>query len=296
MQNTSLRRIRVIDLSLVILFTIIAIITIYPFWHCLVGSVTPYHIYMQKVLLLWPDRITFDAYKFILQQGQIYNPLLVTAIITIIGTFANVFITTFVAYGLSKKFPGRGLILYMIVLTMFVNAGLVPNYLLFRNLHLINSLGVYIIPSLINTFYLIIIRTYFLNFSTEIEEAAYIDGYSGFGIFFKIILPLSKPMIAAIALFTAVDYWNTFSQSIYYITDFSKKTLQDYLYMMLSDNTLNTAGTGSTASSGTMGKTTVFSETIKLANTIISVVPILIVYPFLQRYFTSGIMVGAIKG
>lgn len=283
------------DLFLLVFFTTASLVTLYPFWHCLVGSLIPYHIYMQKVLMLWPDNLTFDAYAFVLKQGQIFNPLKVTVAITVVGTLANLMVTTFVAYGLSKKFPGSVLITYMVVFTMFVSAGLIPNYLLYKQLNLINSIGVYIIPCLINTFYLIIMRTYFSGFPGEVEEAAHIDGYSDFGIFFRIVLPLSKPMLAAIALFTAVDYWNTFSQSVFFITDFNKKTLQDFLYMMINDNAMNGAGTGMSTMAGSLGKT-VFAETIKLANTVISVIPILIVYPFLQKYFTSGIMIGAIKG
>ena len=123
-------------------------------------------------------------------------------------------------------------------------------------------------------------------------EAAAIDGCSEMGILVRIVLPLSKPILATIALFTAVDYWNTYQQSVYFMSDSSKKTLQDYLYMLLSNNSNNNAGVGI----GAGGVSAVFSETIKLANTVIAVLPILVVYPFLQKYFTNGIMIGALKG
>lgn len=295
LESTKWKKINKLDIFLTIFFIIVSVISLYPFWYVLVGSLIPYHVFMEKVLLLWPERPTLEAYQFVLKQGQIFDPLKVTIITTLIGTFANLLITTFVSYGLSKKFPGSTLLTYLIVFTMFVSAGLIPNYILFRQLRLLNSVGVYIIPYLINTFYLIIMRTYFSGFSHEIEEAAYIDGYNDFSIFFRVVLPLSKPMLAAIALFTAVDYWNTFSQSVYFVTDIRKKTLQDYLYMLLSDNAMSASGTGNSALAGSMGKS-VFSQTIKLACTMISIVPILVVYPFLQKYFTSGILVGAIKG
>ncbi len=215
-----------------------------------------------------------------------------TVLITIVGTICNMAMVTWMAYGLSKKFPGSTLFTYIVVFTMFLNPGLIANYMLFRNLRLLNDLKVYILPYLINTFYLVILRTNFASFPSELEEAARIDGASEYGTFFRIVLPLSKPILATIALFTAVDYWNTYQQSVYFMSDSSKKTLQDYLYMLLSNNSNNNAGVGI----GAGGVSAVFSETIKLANTVIAVLPILVVYPFLQKYFTNGIMIGALKG
>ena len=287
---------RPLDYALVIFFALLSIITLYPFWHCLVGSLISYGEYMQSTLLLWPKEFTLDSYRFVFDQGKIFSPMKVTALITVVGTAVNLMITSLMAYGMSKSYPGDKLVSYLVVLTMFVSAGLIPNYMLFRDLKLINNIWVYIVPSMINTFYLIILRTNFANFSKEVEEAAIIDGCSEFGVFFRIVLPLSKPILATIALFTAVDYWNTYAASVYYVTDAGKKTLQDYLYMLLSDNATNAGGMGASAVGATAGKSAVFSENIKLANTMIAILPIMLVYPFLQKYFTSGIMVGAVKG
>ncbi|HML47931.1 MAG TPA: carbohydrate ABC transporter permease, partial [Clostridia bacterium] len=247
-------------------------------------------------LYLWPRVFTLESYRFVFAQGKIFSPMRVTAAITLAGTAINLFMTAFMSYGMSKPYPGNKLVSYMVVLTMFVSAGLIPNYMLFRKLRLLNNVWVYILPSMINTFYLIILRTNFAGFSREVEEAAIIDGCGDYGAFFRIVLPLSKPILAAIALFTAVDYWNTYAASVYYVTDAGKKTLQDYLYMLLSDSATNAGGMGATAIGSTAGRSAVFSENIKLANTMIAILPILLVYPFLQRYFTSGMMVGAIKG
>lgn len=290
--NKKLKRVTPVDVILVALFAVLAMVTLYPMWHCLVGSLMDYTEYMQKSILIWPDKISLDSYKFVFDQGKIYDPMKTTVIITITGTLINLIMVTWMAYGLSKKFPGSALFTYIVVFTMFLNPGLIANYMLFRNLKLLNSLKVYIMPYMINTFYLIILRTNFASFPSELEEAARIDGASEYGTFFRIVLPLSKPILATIALFTAVDYWNTYAQSVYFVSDSAKKTLQDYLYMLLSNNANNNAGAGI----GAGGVSAVFSENIKLANTVIAVLPILVVYPFLQKYFTNGIMIGALKG
>ena len=286
------RRRMLTEAPLVLFFLLLGVVTLYPMWHCVAGSLMSYTEYMQKTELLWPEQVTVEAYDFVFSQGKIFNPMKVTAYITVLGTLLNLIWTAWMAYGLSKRFPGSKLITYLVVFTMFLNPGLIANYMLFRSLNLLNNVYVYILPALINTFYLIILRTNFSGFPASLEEAARIDGSGEFGIFFKIVVPLSKPILATIALFTAVDYWNTYAQSVYFVSEASRKTLQDYLYMLLSNTSNNSAGAGI----GSGGTSAVFSENIKLANTVIAVLPILLVYPFLQKYFTNGLMIGAIKG
>lgn len=279
------------DVALMAVFAVLMVITIYPFWHCIIGSLISYSEYMQKTVLLWPDQLTLASYEFVLKQGKIINPMITTAIITVIGTFMTLFCTSFMAYGMSKKYPGSSAINIVVVLTMFIDAGMIPRYLLYRDLKLLNNIWVYILPALVNTYYLIILRTNFANFPREVEEASRIDGASEYGIYFRIVLPLSVPALATVGLFTAVGYWNTYETSVYYVTNYDIKTLQDYLYLMISN-----AGSDSSNAIGTTGNATVFSENIKLANTVIAILPILCVYPFVQKYFTKGIMIGALKG
>jgi putative aldouronate transport system permease protein len=265
-------------------FFLVNIIMLYPFWHAFVGSLITLEEYYRYNLLLFPHEPTLAAYKEIIELGKIFNPLKVTTIITIIGTFMSLFVTTYTAYGLSKPIVGSKVIMTFIVLTMFVNGGLIPQYLLLKELHLINSLGVYIFPALINTFFLIIMRTQFIGFSRDIIESAKVDGCGEFGIFFKLVLPLSKPILATIGLFYAVAFWNTFFASLVFVTDVSKKTLYEYVYKIVS------------ASEGSQFATSLsFSETTKFANITIAVLPIMLVYPFLQKYFLSGVMLGAVK-
>ncbi len=288
-QNRS--RITAFDVFLVVIFVLLIVITIYPFWHCIVGSVISYSEYMQKTVLLWPEDFTIASYDFVLKQGKIINPLITTAIITAAGTLLTLFCTAFMAYGMSKKYPGSTVVNTIVIMTMFIDAGMIPRYLLYRNLNLLNNIWVYLLPALVNTYYMIILRTNFANFPSEIEEASRIDGCSEYRIYFRIVLPLSIPALATVGLFTAVGFWNTYETSVYYVTDYDLKTLQDYLYLMISN-----AGSDTSNAIGTTGNATVFSENIKLANTVIAILPILCVYPFVQKYFTKGIMLGAIKG
>lgn len=211
---------------------------------------------------------------------------MVTIFTTVLGTTVNLLAITLTGYGLSKRFPGVGVISILMIITMFLGAGLIPNYILFRQLGILNSILVYILPSMINPFYVILMRTTFMDFPHDLEEAAAIDGSGKFHTFFRVVLPLSKPMLASIGLFTAVDYWNTFQQSIYYVTDTSKKTLQDFLYMVMNNTNMGAMGTGQA----------VVTENVKLTYTAFAVLPIILVYPFIQRHMSAGIMLGSLKG
>ena len=276
------------------LFLLFALVCLYPFWHTVVGSLIPYSEYMQKTLLLWPEHFTTEAYQYIFSQGYIWGPLYTTVFITFVGTLVQLVVVTTCAYALSKSFPGRKFVIGMIIVTMFVNGGLMPSYILYQKLHLLNTLWVYILPCLFNTYHMILLRTHFLTFPHELEESAYIDGAGDLYTFTRIVLPLSKPMLVTITLFTAVAFWNTFAQSLYFVSDPNIKTLQDYLYSILADTMTKASGTGFTISINT--SSVVFSENIKLANTVIAIVPILLVYPFLQKHMARGIMIGALKG
>lgn len=274
---------------LYIFFGALAFIMLYPFWHTLIGSLMSYDEYVNRRLLLWVSEPTLQNYRQILELGAIASPFRVTIGITVVGTVCSVFLTAFTAYGLSKRFPGSSLITLLIVFTMFVNAGMIPNYILMRNLGLLNTYAVYIVPSLINTFNLIVMRTYFSSFSHEVEESALLDGCGWYGIFFRIVLPLSRPMIATIGLFYAVQYWDTFFPSLFFVTDPAKQTLQHYLYTILSQFMEQQDLVAQTGQRLTL-------QTLRLANVMVTVLPIIVVYPFLQKHFVKGLMIGSIKG
>ena len=270
------------------LFVLLATAMLYPFWHTLMGSLMGHKEYMDKTLFLYPSRPSLAAYKLVLQVGLIQAPMRNTILITAVGSIYSLFVTAYSAYGLSKRIPGATLTMYLIVFTMFFHGGLIPSYIIYRKLGLINNVLVYILPMTINSFNLIVMRTYFQGFAKEIEEAAVIDGCGQFGLFFRIVLPLSKPILATIGLFFAVSYWNTFFASLFFINDTEKRTLQDYLYRIIRATDPEDLGMYNSEK--------VFIEAVKLANIILVVAPIILLYPFLQKYFVKGIMIGAVKG
>ncbi len=286
------QKIRIGQGMLILFFFLISLFMLYPLWYCLAGSLMSYSEYMQTQVVLLPKQPTLEAYRYIFEQGEIFSPLLVTLFVTVVGTLCNLFVTTLGGYALSKSFPGARVISGMLVLTLFVYAGVIPEYVVNKQLGLLDTLSVYIIPTLVNAYYLVIVRTFFRDFPVALEESAMLDGCSAFKIFLRIVLPLSKPLIASVGMFLLVDYWNIFQPSLYFITSRDKRSLQHYLYSMI--NAASSANVGGTQLAG--GEASVFSSTVKMANTVLTMIPILSVYPFLQKYFSSGIMLGAVKG
>jgi ABC-type glycerol-3-phosphate transport system permease component len=268
---------------------------LYPFWHTMMGSIMSYDEYLRRPILIWVAEPTLENYIHIFTKGDIISPMRVTVMITIIGTLTSVIFTAYAAYGLSKRFPFSYAIMVLIVITMFVNPGLIPRYMVMKRLGLLNTYLVYLLPfpALCNTFNLIVMRTYFGAFSHEVEESALMDGCSHFGVFFRIVLPLSKPILATIGLFYAVQFWNTFFQSLFFVTDENKQTLQHYLFTIVKaffrESELERA-----QEFGPDDRLTI--QTLKLANVMVTVIPIIVVYPFLQKYFVKGIMIGSVKG
>jgi putative aldouronate transport system permease protein len=268
-------------------FVVLCIVMAYPFWHTLVGSLMTYGDYMSTGVLLYPAEPTLAAYQEVFSKGTIFRPLFNTIVITAVGTVLSLLATSWTAYGLSKRMRGVKLMMTLLVISMFLETGLIPSYIMFRGLGLLNSYGVYIIPQLVVVFFMIIFRSWFRDFQQSILDSARIDGLSEYGIFFRIVMPLSKPVLAAIGLFLAVKYWNTLFPSLFFITDADKKLLQEYLYRIIRDMELQDAQ---------LTADYIPTEIAKLANVMLTVVPILLVYPFLQKYFVKGIMLGAIKG
>ena len=211
-----------------------------------------------------------------------------TLFITVFGTIISVFLTTYSAYALSKKFPGSKILFLLIVATMFIDPGLIPNYINFKDLGLINTRAVLILVTVINPFFLIIMRSNFLEFPKELEESARIDGASVNRIFFKIVFPLSTAMVAAITVFIAVNYWNTYLPSVFFISDPDKKTIQDYLGSLLTQEQL--------AVDAAQAVNQPLTTMLKFASIILGALPILVVYPFMQKYFVKGALIGAVKG
>ncbi len=272
------------------------VVTVFPFYNVLVTSLITRGEFFSRPLILIPKKITLSSYKYIFSSGDIMNSLLVTAFITVVGTALSMVVTVLLAYALSKKFlPGRSLFTVIVLLTMFFDGGLVPFYLLIRSLGLIDNLFVNILPVLVNAWFFIIIKSFFHQTPVSLEESAIIDGANYFTILIRIVLPVSKPVLATFVLFYGVTYWNTWWFSLLFVNNADLHPLQLLLRRMVVDLE-RIWGMASRFMAKTGDSSTIYEDGVKMATCIIAVIPIICVYPFLQKYFVKGIMLGAIKG
>jgi len=269
---------------------LLALLCLLPFLYVVAVSVTPESEVLRRGIVIIPESFTFLAYKEVFISHGIGQAYKITLFRTIVGTVLNVFFTVIAAYPLSKKYlPGRSPFLLFIVFTMMFGGGLIPTYLLIRSLGLLNSPWVLIIPQLISAFNLVIIKGFFEQLPAEIEESARVDGASELQSLWRIILPLSLPVLSTISLFYAVGHWNSYFDAIVYINDSNLMPLQVILRNIL----LNVA-TQSADSLANTGAVSTFA--IQMAAVVVTTVPILIVYPFMQKHFTKGVLLGSVKG
>ncbi|MDK2902967.1 MAG: putative aldouronate transport system permease protein [Clostridiales bacterium] len=274
-----------------IILIILAIITLFPFVYVILVSVTPASelVNVGKGILYIPKSLDFLAYKQIFETDIIPQAYKISIFVTVVGTSLSLLVTVLTAYPLSRKrLPGRSILLFIITFTMLFGGGLIPTYMVVRSLKLLDSVWALIIPSTVSAFNLIIMKNYFLTIPDSLEESAKLDGANDFLILFRIILPLSLPMLATIALFYMVGYWNAFFNAIIYLNNQRLYPLQVVLRQILfsasSDQIFNIVET-----------TKASSLAVRMATIVVTTVPILVVYPFLQKYFTQGILLGSVK-
>lgn len=274
-----------------ILMTAICFVTLYPIWYIIVNSLNEGTDAMLGGIFWWPRKFTLDNYKAVFQNSGVMKAFSVTVLRTIAGTATNVFFTAMVAYPLSKSnLVGRKFYMAMGTITMFFSGGLIPTFLLYKNMNLLDSFWVYIIPGLFNFFNLIIFVNFFRDIPSALEESASIDGATDWTTFIRIILPLSKPVLATIALFTGVYHWNDYFAGVIFINNPNLQPIQTFLYRIVAES--GSTQMMATASNITRSTT---SLSIKLSTMVVTTVPIVCVYPFLQKYFVKGMMVGAVK-
>ncbi|WP_231928247.1 carbohydrate ABC transporter permease [Devriesea agamarum] len=239
---------------------------------------------------LFPTEFSLDAYESVLAGGVVTRALLSSALITLVGTTLSVLMTAMLAYGLTRvrEVPGAKFVLVLVLLTMLFGAGMIPMYLLVKGLGLLNSIWAIVLPGMIGAFNMIVMRNFFMNLPNELFEAARVDGAGHFRIFFQIVLPLSKAVIAVIALFYAVGYWNVFFNAMIYLNDTEKWPIQVVLNQFVVQNSdLNVLQNPDRPPPP--------AQAVQMAVIVLATLPILIIYPFLQRYFTKGVLTGAIK-
>jgi putative aldouronate transport system permease protein len=282
---------KVYDIINNFIIVILCFVFIFPFLNVFAKSVSGEAAVLSGSVKLVPIDFHLNAYKYVLSRSSFYNSLKNSIIVTILGTLFSMVIICLTAYPLSRKsFKGRKFITRMFIFIMVFNAGVIPGFLVVKNLGLLDTIWALVIPASINPFYVMILKSFMTGIPDSIEESAKLDGASHFQILLKIIIPLSIPALASLLLFYAVDYWNDFFRPLIFIQSDRKYTLQLYLRMILIDvgdiqATLDPVAFADTA-----------PQTIQNATVIVSTIPILIVYPFLQRYFVKGITLGAIKG
>ncbi len=284
------RRISLFGLVNSIILICVAIATVYPVLYITVVSLSDTAHVIRGEVFLFPKGFNLDAYREVLSDNKIPRAYLNTIYYTALGTFLNVLFTAIAAYPLSQKgFIGRKYWMFAIVLTMFLQPGIIPNYLIVQKMGLLDSVWALVIPNLIWTFELIILKTFYEQMSTQIREAALIDGASEFRILFNIVIPLSKPALASIGLFYFIGHWNSFFIPLIYLTEQSMYPLQVVLRGMLVFG--ETGGGASLVDSAALAP-----QAMKNATIVLSMIPVLMIYPFAQKYFAKGVTLGSEKG
>lgn len=287
----------IFDYFNVIGMCLLVFVTLFPFWYSLVGSFNEGLDFMRGGVVFWPRRFTLANYKIVFKNPEILGAYRMTVLRTLFGTLGHIFVTTMFAYAFSRRnLMGKKLYAAMGVITMFFHGGLIPTYLLFKSLNILNTFWVYIIPALFNFWNVIIFTNFFREIPESINESARMDGANEYTIYFRLILPLSKPVLAAIALFTGVYHWNDFYMSLVFTTKESLQVMQVLLLKVIQTREMASQMANSVASEMASEARAANSRTIQLATMIIASAPILMLYPFLQKYFVKGVMIGSIKG
>ncbi|TXK77407.1 carbohydrate ABC transporter permease [Paenibacillus sp. N3.4] len=276
-----------------LLMLAICFATLYPIWYVFVNSFNEGQDAMRGGIYWWPRMFSVDSYLAVFANDGIMLAMGVTVAKTLIGTVIHVLFTAMVAYAFSRReLIGRSVYMIIGTVTMFFSGGLIPYYLLIRDIGMLDSFWVYIIPAMFSFFDLIIFLSFFREIPDALEEAAKIDGANDFKIFYQIILPVSMPVIATIALFHGVYQWNDYFTGMIFINKSDLQPIQTYLYRVVAQSSSNQMVA---ATSGNVFKT-VSSQSVKLATMVVTTMPIVIAYPFLQKYFVKGFMIGSIKG
>ena len=288
-----MKKSRTFDVVVIIMFAALALLTLYPFYNVIILSFSNTESVAKHIPYLLPFALDLTGYKTIIQDSDFINSLLVSLFVTIAGTAVNMLLSVIAAYVLSRKYlDGRNMIMSVIVFTMLFGGGLVPTYMVIKDMGLINKVWAMILPTAINTYYLIIMKNYFLGLPDGLFEAAKLDGAGEWTMLWKVAFPLSKPIMATFTLFYAVDRWNEWYNALLYINKKALSPLQIYLRDILTS--LNSQL--STQAQQMMGSTQkVSTSAVQMATIVITALPIMLVYPYLQKYFVNGVMVGGIK-
>jgi putative aldouronate transport system permease protein len=289
------------DIAFTVLVTVslvvIVFVTLYPIYFVMIASVSAPALVQSGDVSFIPKGINWFGYEQILNDARIWNGYKNTLIYTVLGTAVNMLVTIPAAYALSRRdFAARRPLMLFFAFTMFFNGGLIPTYMLYKEIGLLNNMWVFILPSALNVYNLIIARAFYENsLPEELYEAATLDGANHFQFFFKMAIPLSKAILSVIMLYYIVQHWNDFFTGLIFIRDYDKQPLQIVLRDILISNTAFAGGAGGAGGTGG-GYGQQFADQIKYGVIVVSTLPVIILYPFLQKYFEKGVMIGSVKG
>lgn len=279
-----------------ILLTAFAFICVYPFYYIFIGSISSPGAISRGVFLL-PVDITFNSYKTIFNTPGIGRSLLISVARTLIGSTFTVFFSSFVAYIFSyKEIPLRKVLYRFFIITMYLSAGFVPYYMLIANMKLRDTFWVYVIPGAISAYFIILAKAYIDSLPDSLREAAEIDGAGIVRIYFVIVVPLCMPIIACLIVFSAVGQWNAWADTMYFVQKSDLYPLQYRLYKMLQNNMADAMRASGSASTAMAAVRQITPTSLRLTMTFVTTLPILVIYPFMQRFFTKGLLLGAVKG
>lgn len=285
---------RIVDVAVYLLLALVGIVTLYPFYYTVICSFNDGLDLMKGGVYLWPRKFTLANYELFLDDADWMHSFWVSVAKTVVGTVLCTAFTSMFSYALSRKnLMFKKGYRFLVVFTMYFSGGLIPYYILLKELHLLNTFWVYVVPGMVNGFFVMTGINFFGSIPETILESARIDGASEFNILIRIVLPVSKPFLATLALFSAVGQWNSWLDSAYYVRDNALRTMS-YRMMTTINQSISTAA--NTAAAGQMSQAnTATTFTVQATAMVVSMLPIMCVYPFLQKYFVQGMMIGAVK-
>ncbi len=291
-------KISIFNICNYLLFGILTVICIYPFYYLIINSISANDLAASGSIIWFPQKIHFNNYLKVLQLDGLSQAMVISVFRTVIGTTCTVLASAYLGYMFTlRKLWKRKFWYRLFVVTMYFNAGIIPMYIMMKNIHLTNNFLVYILPSVVAPFNIILVKTYIESMPQSLQEAAAIDGAGVYTIFLKIILPLCKPILATVAIFSAVGQWNSFQDTLLYITDQKLYSLQYLLYTYTNQANSIAAMAKNGSYAGLMNSATQLTATsVRVTVAVVVVLPILFVYPFFQKYFVKGIMIGSVKG
>ena len=288
---------RLIQFIIYLIIILLCLMILLPCLNVLVLSFNDGKDAARGGIWFWPREFTLDNFKEVFHDGSIMDAYGISIARTVIGTFLSLLITTMAGFALKQKdLPGNKLLTVLITFTMLFGGGMIPTYIQYNNLHLLNSFWVYVVPSLVSVTYLLMVRTFFEGIPDSLEESAKLAGCGYFKVYTTIMLPLSKPVIAVVGLYTAVNHWNDWFAGAFYMNDPSKWPVQTVLQNMLTKAMSAQQEITSVSQALAQGAKSTTTDSLKMAAVVVTTVPILCIYPFIQKYFAQGAMIGAVKG